>query len=795
MANTFRESLREFRNRAEITQEDLALRSGVSVRTIRGIERGERTNPRADTARQLADALHLSADERREFFALAAGPELVDPAGDGPAVPPRPAVPRQARQPDHLALAAEELATGVGIRLRREYEHQQMHDPFPLPVRWTRVHGEVSDHLDNIDAPTTGDRANQVDLVGDFSEITELYRRLPTGRLVVLGPAGSGKTMLATRMTLSLLEDRERAHPVPVTVNVASWDPTRTRFRDWLSGSLIRDYPGLARTTPGGLTLSATLVGTDAILPVLDGFDEIAPGLRGPALRALNRAKLPIVLTSRPAEYDEAVSLADVLTAAAVIRLDTLTPGDVAHYLPRATRRNLGSAPGVDARTVWYPVISEMTAEGPGYAGGNVATALRTPLMVSLARAVYSDTPGRDPADLLDTGRFPESTDIEEHLLASYVPTMYTDRPATGAHRDFGLDHVLRWLNYLARHGTTRHESGIAWWGLGSTVPIWARAVLVGLVCTVTVALTVILVGVPLSLIAYGATEESFTKAVSLQSVSGLLNGVGAGVPLGLLYGLVHRFRGPTPVPSRVRLRLGRGRHPGAIPLSQVRTRMATAFAGGLALGAAMGLVIEAVTRTALVPILQATAAFGGVFAVAAAVAVGFVSWFESPADADAAASPVDSLKANRDAVLTQMLMGGLTFGLVVAVGTYAVEDVTLPVLRILASRLTNGEFSYSGDPTHGAGTGIVSGIVAAFAYAMILTAWGQWLILARLWLPLTGRLPWRLLTFMEDAYDRGVLRRSGPVWEFRHERLQHHHAQTGPEPAGNHSHDPPVGA
>ncbi|MFD8497319.1 hypothetical protein [Amycolatopsis sp. NPDC059657] len=51
----------------------------------------------------------------------------------------------------------------------------------------------------------------------------------------------------------------------------------------------------------------------------------------------------------------------------------------------------------------------------------------------------------------------------------------------------------------------------------------------------------------------------------------------------------------------------------------------------------------------------------------------------------------------------------------------------------------------------------------------------GRWLIVARLWLPFTGRLPWRLRTFLEDACDCGVLRRSGPVWEFRHERLQRH--------------------
>jgi hypothetical protein len=55
----------------------------------------------------------------------------------------------------------------------------------------------------------------------------------------------------------------------------------------------------------------------------------------------------------------------------------------------------------------------------------------------------------------------------------------------------------------------------------------------------------------------------------------------------------------------------------------------------------------------------------------------------------------------------------------------------------------------------------------------------GHWAILVRLWLPLTGRLPWRLHTFLDDAYDRGVLRQTGPVWEFRHDRLQQHLSET----------------
>src|SRR5439155_16138794 len=46
---------------------------------------------------------------------------------------------------------------------------------------------------------------------------------------------------------------------------------------------------------------------------------------------------------------------------------------------------------------------------------------------------------------------------------------------------------------------------------------------------------------------------------------------------------------------------------------------------------------------------------------------------------------------------------------------------------------------------------------------------------IARLWLASRQRLPWRLIHFLEDAHRRGVLRQAGPIYQFRHIRLQTH--------------------
>jgi transcriptional regulator with XRE-family HTH domain len=63
--------LRARRSGAGLTQEDLAERSGLSVRAIRDLERGRVARPRRETVRLLATALGLPEDESEEFLRLA----------------------------------------------------------------------------------------------------------------------------------------------------------------------------------------------------------------------------------------------------------------------------------------------------------------------------------------------------------------------------------------------------------------------------------------------------------------------------------------------------------------------------------------------------------------------------------------------------------------------------------------------------------------------------------------------------------------------------------------------------
>jgi predicted ATPase/DNA-binding XRE family transcriptional regulator len=98
---TFGSRLRHLRESAGLTQEELALRAGLSRRAISALERGERQRPYSYTVRTLAEALGLSEEARASLLATlprdraAAPPTLPTPQVVNLPVPPTPLVGRE----------------------------------------------------------------------------------------------------------------------------------------------------------------------------------------------------------------------------------------------------------------------------------------------------------------------------------------------------------------------------------------------------------------------------------------------------------------------------------------------------------------------------------------------------------------------------------------------------------------------------------------------------------------------------------------------------------------------------
>ncbi|MER8185237.1 helix-turn-helix domain-containing protein [Kitasatospora sp. NPDC094015] len=789
--------LRRLRSRAGLTQEQVAERSGVSVRTIRRLETGKSNDHRMGTLNLLANALEAGPEDRQRLMATltnARNPADGDPVTGIPAQHSAPApiaafAPEQSAPPPEIAApppgpiraaltaATEELAAEVRRRWKREEEQRGVHDPFPLPVRWQAAPAALTDHSENIQRLPPGATSPGVDLSGDLRSVTEVYRRISSGRLVVLGRAGSGKSVLTIRFVLDLLAAAAPADRVPVIFSLGSWDPTASTLRDWLIDRLLRDHPYLARRAPGGSTLASALVDADLVLPVLDGFDELAEGLRRPALEALNATSLPLVLTSRRGEFAEAVQAARApLVWAAGIELTDLTPDDLAAYLPRTARpvtRAAGGGSGKeDGGTLWDAVLAELRARS-GDRGPHLARALGTPLMVVLARTMYSEAPERDPAELLDAGRFPAEHAIEEHLLAGFVPAVYRRRiperhagPRRRPEPDPGPERAERWLGFLAHHlvRLDRERHDLAWWQLGDSLRRSTRILAVVLTTALCVAVTECLLASSSGPIGWGE--------ILLQ---GVLTGPAAGLAFGAVYAAMTWSGGGSFPPVQVRLRLP-GRHAGIgrRPVRAFAARFGSVLLGGFVLGVGVASAItlerglydrlELLNPAVLQGTLINMLVFGLIFGSGAGLVFGLLAALEAPLDVSSAATPSALLATDRATVCRQLLVLAPLLTVAIALGGRVVVVLLDGLLGPLTWPLADGLF-----------VGAVGGIGGALAYTFSFTAWGQWVVVCRVWLPLTGRLPWDPVAFLDDAYRRGVLRQTGAVYQFRHVRLQHH--------------------
>jgi hypothetical protein len=222
-----------------------------------------------------------------------------------------------------------------------------------------------------------------------------------------------------------------------------------------------------------------------------------------------------------------------------------------------------------------------------------------------------------------------------------------------------------------------------------------------------------------------------------------------------LAHGASLALRGTVFEPSRVRIQLRAARR----SRSTFLRRLVVGLAVGVGLGTGLGIARELGATFWIVGRIGETTGvvmlFGLAFGLLWGLVWGVTASFEAPVDISSVVGPMDLLNTNRRTVAVQSLL----FGLVTCVGYTAAVGV-----------LHGPRFGL----VYGLSYGLVLGLAVSLGVAS-LTAWGTWMVFARVWLPANGRLPWSLPVFLEEAYRRGVLRRSGAVYQFRHARLQDH--------------------
>jgi hypothetical protein len=286
------------------------------------------------------------------------------------------------------------------------------------------------------------------DDIGVLSTIGPYFRQQASPRrMLVIGEAGAGKTVLAVRLLLDQLHHRatlgdgtRAGEPVPIRVNAAGWDGSAD-FTSWLSHQLSIDYGLNSR-------MARAMVDSDLILPVLDGLDEMDPPDAEPdrarvALDRLNEPpwrNRPVVVMCRSDVYARLRELrGDAgLHGATTITLQPLSPIEICGYLHHY-REQLG------VPTDAWVAVTDQIGHDPH---GPLATALRTPWLLGLAATALR----RDPRTATQLAACGDTTESRDLLFAALIPAAIHGRHRTGRTRDYTEHEVQTWMHTLAQH-------------------------------------------------------------------------------------------------------------------------------------------------------------------------------------------------------------------------------------------------------------------------------------------------------------------------------------------------------
>jgi hypothetical protein len=369
--------------------------------------------------------------------------------------------------------------------------------------------------------------------------------------LLILGAPGAGKSTLLLELGRDLVAEASTdvTFPIPVLLNLASWAQRRQKLDAWLAEEVSRSY-GV------GNTLAQHWVAEDALLPLLDGLDEVAAEHRGACIAAINTFRqahgtLPLAVCSRSVEYGR---LRERLMLESAVMVEDLTPAQIEAYLRAGGDRLTGLAQALGA----VSVLREL---------------LTTPLMLSVADQAFAD---RSAASL----QFNTTAEAERHLWGAYVRRM---RSRAGAAERFNMHHLV-WLaaqmhtrsasefyierlqpDWLPRTLRWRYRllSGLAaglLTGLASTlalelafrltgvlagglVGVLAGVLVVGLGAGLVIGLAVTLFNIslfsPMTIKTIGVSRWSWMRGLVGGLALGLAGGLVFGLAGGLVFGLV----------------------------------------------------------------------------------------------------------------------------------------------------------------------------------------------------------------------------------------------------------------
>jgi hypothetical protein len=426
---------------------------------------------------------------------------------------------------------ADLLGGAVKDQWARAAAERQLLYPEPIPVRWERsprsIAGPVSAAVNSRQfAPLPGLAAVRQGQLhrGGLRDLHAIYGGLGSGRMVIVGAPGSGKSAAAVLLVLAAVRHREQVPgkdqprvPVPVMFTVHGWDPNTEQVQDWLAARLRQTYPLFAGKC--GAADASALVRHGKIAAILDGLDEMPERLRPVALRALSgQADFRVVVLTRCAEMDAAAENS-LLEGAVALELQDVLPSTSADYLASVERDPPPAG--------WRELIGRVrrAPDSP------IAKALSNPLALTLVRDTYRSRD--DVRELLDfclaDGNGASREDIIDHLLDRVLPAAYARRPGDPPPR-YDLQTAQHALHRIAGRMNQDGARDLKWWD----IPTWATP------ATPRVVATMLTVGLVIGLAAWVA-------------VGFVLVGIWVGLMSGITFGLAGSNASPILAPVRWR--------------------------------------------------------------------------------------------------------------------------------------------------------------------------------------------------------------------------------------------------
>ncbi len=255
--------LLRLRAAAGLTQEQLAVRAGLSPNAISALESGKRRSPRFATVELLAAALTLNGQQRDELVAAARS----SAGGAGGTAPTR------------QRTSVADAEAGISGASSTENPGGSVRDP--RRQSWWSVA-----------APTP--------LVDRVQELDTIVRSLAAGdiRLMTLtGPAGVGKTRLALEAAVRLADAPEGSNRFADGVLLV--DLTPVRDSDLVPSVIARALGLLDVGGRPALERVAEALAEQRLLVVLDNFEQVLPAAPQLALLLSTCPGLALLMTSR----------------------------------------------------------------------------------------------------------------------------------------------------------------------------------------------------------------------------------------------------------------------------------------------------------------------------------------------------------------------------------------------------------------------------------------------------------------------------------------------------------------